>query len=164
MRVIAGTARGRPLAAVPGDGTRPITDRVKSALFSILGIGGADRGASLSRPVWRHRRRGHRGAEPRQRRVRSSVSVTGPPCARCQRNLEATGLAERGSVVPGDAFAYLERTRPIRPIDVVYIAPPQYQRLWLRALLAVDARPELLTEWRMGYRADLPQGMGASRS
>ena len=37
MRVIAGTARGRRLAAPAGRGTRPTPDRVKEALFSILG-------------------------------------------------------------------------------------------------------------------------------
>ncbi|HOG48175.1 MAG TPA: RsmD family RNA methyltransferase, partial [Anaerolineae bacterium] len=37
MRVIAGSARGIPLASVPGESTRPITDRVKEALFDILG-------------------------------------------------------------------------------------------------------------------------------
>jgi len=37
MRVIAGKAKGRRLKPVPGHGTRPITDRAKSALFSILG-------------------------------------------------------------------------------------------------------------------------------
>jgi len=37
MRVIAGKAKGRKLRSVPGPGTRPITDRAKSALFSILG-------------------------------------------------------------------------------------------------------------------------------
>ena len=36
MRVIAGTAKGRTLLSVPGQTTRPIADRVKSALFSIL--------------------------------------------------------------------------------------------------------------------------------
>lgn len=36
MRVISGIARGRPLKAVPGDGTRPTTDKVKEAVFSIL--------------------------------------------------------------------------------------------------------------------------------
>ena len=29
---------------------------------------------------------------------------------------------------------------------MIYIAPPQYQELWLRALRAVDARPELLCD------------------
>ena len=37
MRVIAGTARGVPLAAPRGSRTRPITDRVKETLFAILG-------------------------------------------------------------------------------------------------------------------------------
>ena len=38
MRVIAGEAKGRRLFSVPGETTRPITDRVKSALFNILGV------------------------------------------------------------------------------------------------------------------------------
>ena len=37
MRVISGTAKGRNLQSVPGDSTRPITDRVKEALFNIFG-------------------------------------------------------------------------------------------------------------------------------
>ncbi len=36
LRVISGTAKGRKLKSVPGDTTRPITDRVKEALFNIL--------------------------------------------------------------------------------------------------------------------------------
>ncbi|WP_458119223.1 16S rRNA (guanine(966)-N(2))-methyltransferase RsmD [Paenibacillus sp. Z6-24] len=37
MRVISGSAKGRPLKAVPGNGTRPTTDKVKEAIFSIIG-------------------------------------------------------------------------------------------------------------------------------
>ncbi|MGZ9584697.1 16S rRNA (guanine(966)-N(2))-methyltransferase RsmD [Paenibacillus marinisediminis] len=37
MRVISGTARGRSLKPVPGMGTRPTTDKVKEALFSMIG-------------------------------------------------------------------------------------------------------------------------------
>ncbi|WP_454190529.1 16S rRNA (guanine(966)-N(2))-methyltransferase RsmD [Paenibacillus sp. Marseille-Q7038] len=37
MRVISGTAKGRPLKAVPGTGTRPTTDKVKEAVFSMIG-------------------------------------------------------------------------------------------------------------------------------
>jgi 16S rRNA (guanine966-N2)-methyltransferase len=37
VRVIAGTAKGRLLKAVPGTGTRPTTDKVKEAIFSIIG-------------------------------------------------------------------------------------------------------------------------------
>jgi 16S rRNA (guanine966-N2)-methyltransferase len=37
MRVISGSAKGRPLKAVPGIGTRPTTDKVKEAIFSMIG-------------------------------------------------------------------------------------------------------------------------------
>ncbi len=36
-RIIGGTARGLRLQDVPGNVTRPITDRVKEALYNILG-------------------------------------------------------------------------------------------------------------------------------
>lgn len=38
MRVIAGDRKGHPLVAPPGIGTRPTTDRVKEAMFSLMGI------------------------------------------------------------------------------------------------------------------------------
>ncbi|HVF78641.1 MAG TPA: 16S rRNA (guanine(966)-N(2))-methyltransferase RsmD [Solirubrobacteraceae bacterium] len=37
MRVVAGRYRGRRLVAPPGDLTRPTSDRVREALFSVLG-------------------------------------------------------------------------------------------------------------------------------
>lgn len=37
MRIIAGSVRGRRLKAPPGKQTRPTSDRVREALFSILG-------------------------------------------------------------------------------------------------------------------------------
>ncbi len=37
MRVVSGEFRGRKLSAVPGMATRPTTDKVKEALFNIIG-------------------------------------------------------------------------------------------------------------------------------
>jgi len=37
MRVVSGTCKGRPLKAVPGNTTRPTTDKVKEALFNMIG-------------------------------------------------------------------------------------------------------------------------------
>lgn len=37
MRIIAGAAKGRALKAVPGKNTRPTTDKVKEAIFSMIG-------------------------------------------------------------------------------------------------------------------------------
>jgi 16S rRNA G966 N2-methylase RsmD len=55
LRVISGTAKGRKLRMVPGEGTRPVTDRVKQALFNI--IGPAPSWISMQEPaVWGSRR------------------------------------------------------------------------------------------------------------
>ena len=37
MRIVAGTARGRRLAAPAGEGTRPTSDKVRGSIFNILG-------------------------------------------------------------------------------------------------------------------------------
>ncbi len=37
MRIVAGSARGRTLRAVPGNETRPTSDRVRQSLFDLLG-------------------------------------------------------------------------------------------------------------------------------
>ena len=43
MRVVAGALGGRPIAAPKGESIRPTTDRVREALFSILGdVSGLD--------------------------------------------------------------------------------------------------------------------------
>ena len=47
MRVIAGRYGGRRLAAPPGRGTRPTSDRVREALFGTLDARGAVDGASV---------------------------------------------------------------------------------------------------------------------
>jgi 16S rRNA (guanine(966)-N(2))-methyltransferase RsmD len=143
MRVIAGTAKGRPLASVPGESTRPITDRVKAALFSIL----------TSQEMIEERRyldlfggTGAVGIEALSRGAAAAVFCERDRTAlrTLRQNLETTGLAGQARVVAGDAFAYLRRT-DLSPFDVIYIAPPQYKGLWLDALRIVDARPELLT-------------------
>jgi 16S rRNA (guanine(966)-N(2))-methyltransferase RsmD len=142
MRVISGTAGGRNLESVPGESTRPITDRVKSALFSTL----------TSRDMVEGRRyldlfggTGAVGIEALSRGASEAVfcEVDRNALRVLQRNLETTRLADRAVVIPGDAFKYLARS-DLAPFDVIYVAPPQYRGLWLRALTLVDARPDLL--------------------
>lgn len=144
MRVIAGTAKGRPLLSVPGDSTRPIADRVKSALFSILESQNAIQG---SRWLDLFGGTGAVGIEALSRAAAQVVFVEkdGRAVQIIGQNLRSTGLGDggRSHVVRGDAFAYLARP-DLEPFDVIYIAPPQYQGLWKKALLAVDTRPDLL--------------------
>ena len=42
IRINAGEGRGRKLRLVPGTTTRPVSDRVKQALFNIIGADIAD--------------------------------------------------------------------------------------------------------------------------
>jgi 16S rRNA (guanine966-N2)-methyltransferase len=48
VRVVAGSARGRRLAAPPGSDTRPTTDRVREAVFNALGSLGSVDGATVA--------------------------------------------------------------------------------------------------------------------
>jgi 16S rRNA (guanine(966)-N(2))-methyltransferase RsmD len=134
MRVITGSAKGRRLQAVPGDATRPITDRVKEALFSILGasIEGA-RFLDLFGGT------GAVGIEALSRGAARAVFVEMDRAAlrTIGHNLQLTGLAERARVVRGDAFRFLAQAGE-EQFDFVYIAPPQYHGLWSKALLAVE--------------------------
>ena len=61
-----------------------------------------------------------------------------------EENLRATGLANRAEVVREDVFKFLAR-RPAEKFDIVYIAPPQYQGLWVKTLQALDER-DILAE------------------
>jgi len=137
MRVIAGRARGRRLYSVPGDTTRPITDRAKEALFGIL----ADQ-------VWQARvldlfaGTGAVGIEALSRGAAHCDFVEwGDAAIRTIRaNLDHTGLAPAARVLRADVFSFLQRPPPV-PYDLLYVAPPQYRGLWRQALVAVDAQP-----------------------
>ncbi|MCB0216400.1 MAG: 16S rRNA (guanine(966)-N(2))-methyltransferase RsmD [Caldilineae bacterium] len=143
MRVIAGSARGRRLQPVPGDGTRPITDRAKEALFSILAreVPGAwvlDLFAGTGGVGIEALSRGAEGCD--------FVDLAPEAIRTIQANLSATGLAgEDARVMRRDAFQLLSRP-PEMPYHLIYVAPPQYKGLWLRALLALDAEPGWLAE------------------
>lgn len=136
MRVIAGSAKGIRLSAVPGQGTRPISDRVKESLFNILGgwivearvldlfagtgsvgIEALSRGAAQATFVERHSR---------------AVGVI-------RDNLRRTRLSGQASIVQADVFKFLEETA--KSFDLIYIAPPQYQGLWAKTLQALEANP-----------------------
>lgn len=133
-RVIAGKARGMRLRDVPGDITRPITDRVKEALFNILG---ADiQGASLFDMF------GGTGSVGIEALSRGAGFVRFADLHRTaietiRSNLESTHLASQAQVTQGDAFHILQNT-PDRAFDYIYIAPPQYKGMWLRAIELLD--------------------------
>jgi 16S rRNA (guanine966-N2)-methyltransferase len=139
MRVIAGSAKGTPLQAVPGTGTRPISDRVKEAVFNILGaeIDGA-------RVLDLFAGTGSVGIEALSRGAEMAVLVEkqAKATAVIRANLRNTRLQGQARIVQADVFKYL--AGPPEPFDLVYVAPPQYQGLWSKVLLALDANPAWL--------------------
>lgn len=142
LRVIAGSARGRRLRAVPGDATRPITDRTKESLFNILG-GDVQAAAVLDLFAGT----GSVGIEALSRGASfvRFIDLQRQAIDTIRANLASTQLSHGAEVLRMDAFALLDKT-PDRRFDYIYIAPPQYKALWKRALLSVDSHPDWLSE------------------
>jgi 16S rRNA (guanine(966)-N(2))-methyltransferase RsmD len=136
MRVIAGSAKGIQLQAVPGAMTRPISDRVKEALFDILGT--AVVGA---RVLDLFAGTGSVAIEALSRGAKYAVLVEKSPRAIriIRSNLSRTRLGEQAIVIQSDVFRYLAASP--KPFNLVYLAPPQYQGLWSKALLQLDSQP-----------------------
>lgn len=140
MRVIGGRARGHKLKKVPGDTTRPITDRVKENLFNILGnwVAGT-RWLDLFAGT------GQVGIEALSRGAGGAVFIDNARQAilTVRANLDHTKLRDLAEIRQQDAFDYLARDVGER-FDVIFIAPPQYKDLWAKALQRVDA---VATQW-----------------
>lgn len=120
-RIIAGTHKGRRLAAVPGEGTRPTSDRVKESLFSrlegydaiidavvvdlfagsgALGLEALSRGARQVELVDR--------AEPALRTLRRNAALFDPGAVSVHRS---------------EALRHLRR-REGEPIELLFLDPP----------------------------------------
>ncbi|RME75894.1 MAG: 16S rRNA (guanine(966)-N(2))-methyltransferase RsmD [Chloroflexi bacterium] len=141
MRVIAGTAKGKKLKGVPGDTTRPITDRTKEALFNILGDWIVD-----ARVLDLFGGTGAVGIEALSRGAAHVTFVDRSVAAvrTIAENLRWTGLKSRADIRRADAFKVLAQPPETAPYDLVYIAPPQYKQMWAKALQMLDER---LDEW-----------------
>jgi 16S rRNA (guanine966-N2)-methyltransferase len=133
------------LQDVPGDITRPITDRVKEALFNILGSDIQD-----SSMLDLFGGTGSVGIEALSRGAayvrfidlnRAAIEVI-------RANLKNTRLAEHAQVIQSDAFHYLKQA-PDRSFDYIFIAPPQYKDMWIKALQTLNEHPGWLasTTW-----------------
>ncbi len=118
LRIIAGKVKGMRIKTVPGESTRPITDRVKNLMFNILAgdivdshfldlFGGTgsvslealSRGAALARIIDLH---------PLAIKIIKS-------------NIEHTKL-ENAQVLRSDALVYIKNP-PDLAFDYIYIAP-----------------------------------------
>jgi 16S rRNA (guanine(966)-N(2))-methyltransferase RsmD len=130
IRIIGGKARGRRIKSVPGDTTRPITDKVREALFNI--IGSDIQGASF---LDLFAGTGSVGIEALSRGASfvSFVEINHQAYNIIRENLSITGLDQQAEVIRSDAYKYLEM-KAKQKFDYIYIAPPQYKGMWRKAL------------------------------
>ena len=142
MRVISGKAKGRKLRTVPGSTTRPITDKVREALFNIIG---PDIEGSNFLDLFAGT--GSVGIEALSRGAKYVLFIDKywQPINTIRANLKETNLEFGADVIQEDAFSYLGRT-PDCHFDYVYIAPPQYRDLWKRTLLTLDEKHNWLSD------------------
>jgi len=142
LRVIAGSARGRKLKSVPGDTTRPVMDRVKEALFNILA------GDVVDSKWWDlFGGTGAIGIEALSRGaafVRFS-DLNRAPVDTIKENVEHCGFSKQAEVRKGDAFSMLSAGAD-KQFEFIYIAPPQYHEMWVKALKLVDENINWLTD------------------
>lgn len=140
MRVIGGTARGRRLLAPRGLDTRPTSDKVKEALFSILGgMLGPLEGCSV---LDIFAGTGSLGIEAMSRGADSAVFIDAgrEAAAVIAKNLETTGFADRSRVFAQDfhaALAHLERDG--RTFRLTFLDPPYRKGLLEKCLEQLDA-------------------------
>jgi 16S rRNA (guanine(966)-N(2))-methyltransferase RsmD len=127
---------------VPGTTTRPITDKVREALFNI--IGSDIQGASF---LDLFAGTGSVGIEALSRGAGyvQFVEINRKPLAIIRENLNSTGLLEGAVVTQSDAYLLIERP-PMQAFDYIYIAPPQYKELWKKALQILDRNSAWLSE------------------
>ena len=149
MRVIAGTYGGRELTAPRGRETRPTSDRVREALFSILGdVSGArvldlfaGSGALAIEAV-------SRGASHA-----TLVDTSRAAIAAIARNLDR--LEIDATVHRGSALAFLQQARgSTRQYDLVFLDPPYRHAGSLSEQLTAALEPVLARGARVVAESD----------
>ncbi|MGH2429135.1 MAG: 16S rRNA (guanine(966)-N(2))-methyltransferase RsmD [Candidatus Limnocylindria bacterium] len=158
MRVIAGSARGVPLAAPRGRSVRPIADRVKETMFGILAERVID-----ARVLDLYAGSGAIGIEALSRgaahctfveRGREALSVL-------RRNLDRTGLDGLADVRGGDVMRFLEMA-DASAYDLAFLDPPYAERAILPPLQRLLPRlaPGAMVVVKHFWRTEVPEVNG----
>lgn len=163
MRIIAGEFRGRKLVAPPGMGTRPTTDRVREAWFSILG--------SLEGSVIDlYAGTGALGFEALSRGAERVTFVENARAAQeaILKNASTLGVSERVSLIRSPVENAVPRITSAAPYDLILTDPPwtalgdaerALRRLLQAELLTKDGRLVLGHPRKTPIRLDPESGL-----
>jgi 16S rRNA (guanine966-N2)-methyltransferase len=165
VRVIAGSAKGRRLRTLQTLALRPTADRVREALFNILGaqIGGA---AILDLFAGS----GAVGLEALSRGARLAmfVEVHAPACRVIENNLRLCGLQEQATVWCDNVLKVLPTLKKQeQTFDVIFLDPPYRATLVEDALQQLGDARLLSTDGQViaehFYKRELPERYGRLR-
>jgi len=125
MRIIAGEMRGRQLKAVEGRHTRPTSDKVKGAIFNVLGDKVLD-----SRVLDLFAGTGNLAIEALSRGSCEAVLVEKNYDAYqvIQNNLKQVGVCHKSKLLLMDAFNFIHRY-PDEVFNLIFLDPPYRQEL-----------------------------------
>lgn len=138
MRVITGKAKGVALKTPDGMLTRPTSDRVKEALFSVIQFD-----IPCARVLDLFGGTGQLGIEALSRGAKSAVFVDQrrEACALIRENLARTKLDRDGRVVCSDYLQFLHRCK--ETFDIILLDPP-YAEVFLENALKCITEIDIL--------------------
>jgi 16S rRNA (guanine966-N2)-methyltransferase len=161
MRIIAGEFKGRRLAAVKGH-IRPTSDRVREAIFNILGPAVAE-----ATVLDLFAGTGALTLEALSRGAREAVLVEdqGAALGVLRRNLAALGLEDRTRVMPMPVQGALRKlAAQEEQFTLVFLDPPYERGLALETLATLQGSGLLFPEAKVvaehSYRETLPEQVG----
>lgn len=140
MRVITGTARGRKLKELIGMDTRPTTDRVKEAEFSVIQFEIEGR-----RVLDLFAGTGQLGIEALSRGAAhcTFVDTRREAVSLIRENLAHTQLEDRGTVIQSDFLAFLTHIK--EKFDVIFLDPP-YESGMLEKAIETITKIDIVSE------------------
>ena len=138
MRVITGKARGVNLKTPDGLQTRPTSDRVKEALFSIINFD-----IPGMRVLDLFGGTGQLGIEALSRGAKSAVFVDAgeKACALIRENLRRCKMEQDAQIVRADYLDYLKRCRDT--FGIILLDPP-YAEVFLENALKIISEIDIL--------------------
>ena len=139
MRVVGGSLGGRVFRAPAGQDTRPTSEKVREAVFAILPAVDGWHVLDLFAGS------GAVGIEALSRGAAHATffDLAKPALAAVRANVSDLGLADRSTVLAGDAVALAARHVPPAPWQLVFVDPPYRSDLATRAVVAVVAARQL---------------------
>ena len=142
MRVIAGKARRLLLKTVPGDSTRPTTDKIKETLFNMLQ---PDIPGSAFLDLFAGS--GAIGIEALSRGASRAVFIESgrKACVCIRENLEHTRLADDAALMSSDVMRALRTLEGKGMFDIIFM-DPAYDRGFEKTVLTYLADSSLVSE------------------